>query len=162
MKKLGILLFALMIGFAAEAQINPHALGLRLGGGDAGGSEISYQHGLSRKTRFEADLGWRNSKYYDAFCLTGVHQWVFPIESGFQWFVGVGGQFGSWSWDDKYYNGNDDDGMWIAIAGQIGIEYQFSEVPLQIGIDARPNIGVVNSNSELGNWDVALSIRYCF
>ena len=161
MKKLVFLVLAMLFSALTQAQINEHALGLRLGGGDAGGTEISYQHGLSGKTRLEFDLGWRNDRYYDAFCLSGVHQWVFPIESGFQWFVGVGGQIGSWSWDDKY-TGNDDDGMWIGVAGQIGIEYQFSEVPLQIGIDARPTIGIVNSNSDLGYWDLALSVRYCF
>lgn len=161
MRKLGFLVLVLLISTFAEAQINKHALGLRLGGGDAGGTEVSYQHGLSSNTRLEADLGWRNENYYDAFCFTGIHQWVFPIESGFQWYVGVGGQIGSWSWDKKYET-NDDDGMWVSIAGQIGIEYQFQQVPIQLAIDGRPTIGIVNSNSDLGFWDLALSVRYCF
>ncbi|MFT3738569.1 MAG: hypothetical protein QM786_07405 [Breznakibacter sp.] len=161
MRKTVLVLFALMLGTVAFAQINDHALGLRLGGSNSVSNEISYQHGLSNKNRFEADLGLRNHKYYSAFSLSGVYQWVWGIESGFSWYAGVGGQLGSWSWKDKY-SGDDDSGTWLAVLGQIGIEYQFTEIPIQISIDTRPSIGLVNYNSELGYWDLALGIRYTF
>lgn len=161
MRKTVLVLFALMLGTAAFGQINKHALGLRLGGGNSVNNEISYQYGLSNKNRLEADLGLRSDRYYNAFSLSGIYQWVWGIESGFSWYAGVGGQLGSWSWKNKYA-GNDDSGTWLSVLGQVGIEYQFSEIPIQIAIDTRPSIGLVNYNSDLGYWDLALSVRYTF
>ena len=47
MKKYLIAYIILFIGLYAQSQVNPHAIGLRLGGdGQVNGAEISYQHGL--------------------------------------------------------------------------------------------------------------------
>jgi hypothetical protein len=44
-KALIILGVVLSMSFFAQAQVNPHAIGLRLGGnGTSSGAEISYQH----------------------------------------------------------------------------------------------------------------------
>ena len=62
MKK--IILSAIMLiglAFTAQAQdISKNALGLRLGGNNGFGGEVSYQRGLSKNNRLELDLGWRN------------------------------------------------------------------------------------------------------
>jgi len=167
MKK--VLLSALMlfgIAISAQAQdISKNALGLRLGDNDGFGGEISYQRGLSSNNRLELDLGWRNSNEVDAFKLTGLYQWVWNIEGGFNWYAGVGGGIGSWSYDKRI--GNDrykDNGTFLFAAGDIGIEYNFEEAPIQLSLDFRPEIYFNSDDFRNDNFgpDIALGIRYRF
>jgi opacity protein-like surface antigen len=163
MKK--IILSAIMLmglAFTAQAQdFSKNALGLRLGDNDGFGGELSYQRGLSKDNRLELDLGWRNSNEVDAFKLTGVYQWVWNIEGGFNWYAGVGGGIGSWSYD---HHGANDSGTFLFAAGDIGIEYNFEEAPIQLALDARPELYFNSDNYRDDNFspDIALSIRYRF
>ncbi len=163
MKK--IILSAIMLmglTFAAQAQdISKNALGLRLGDNNGFGGEISYQRGLSDNNRLELDLGWRNNDNVDGFKLTGLYQWVWNIDGGFNWYAGVGGGVGSWSHDNG--NNNDkDNGTFAFAAGDIGIEYGFKEVPILLSLDFRPEIGAVNYYGDNYSSDIALAIRYRF
>lgn len=145
------------LAFTAQAQdISKNALGLRLGDNDGFGGEISYQRGLSDNNRLELDLGWRNSNDVDAFKLTGIYQWVWNIDGGFNWYAGVGGGIGSWSNNDL-----NNDGTFVFAAGDVGIEYNFSEAPIMLSLDARPEFGFSDYNDDLG-FDIALGIRYKF
>lgn len=147
------------LAFTTQAQdISKNALGLRLGDNDGFGGELSYQRGLSDNNRLELDLGWRNSKNTDAFKLTGIYQWVWNIDGGFNWYAGVGGGLGSWSYNDNTFK---DSGTFVFAAGDVGIEYNFNEAPIQLSLDARPEFGFSDYNDDLG-FDVALSIRYKF
>ena len=158
MKKLILSAFMLLgLAFSAQAQdISKNALGLRLGDNDGFGGEISYQRGMGSNNRLEFDLGWRNSKDVDAFKLVGLYQWVWNIEGGFNWYAGVGAGIGSWS-----YNKNDfkDSGSFVLAAGDIGIEYNFQEAPIQLSLDFRPEIYFGNKDNDFGP-DIALGIRY--
>lgn len=163
MKKiLFVILLLISFGFTISAQeISKHAIGLRLGSNDGFGGEISYQHRLSKNNRAEFDLGFRNSSNYNAFKLTGIYQWVWNIDGGFNWFAGVGGGVGSYSIAKK--NGFDgSSGVFFDVAGDIGIEYIF-DFPLQVSLDFRPEfyVGDKYRNNNFGN-DIALSIRYRF
>ena len=165
MKK--IILSAMMllaIGFAAQAQdISKNALGLRFGDNDGFGGEISYQRALSSNNRLEVDLGWRNSNHYDAVKVTGIYQWVWNIEGGFNWYAGVGAGLAAWDYDYDGPNNDDykDSGTYVFAAGDIGIEYGFKEVPILISLDARPEIGTGGYNDDFG-FDIGLGIRYRF
>lgn len=162
MKKL-VLLSLCIFGLTLTSQaqtIADNALGLRLGGSDGVGTEISYQRGLSDNNRLELDLGWRNGKYYDAFKLTGIYQWVWNIESGFNWYAGFGGGVGSVDGNDDRFD-HDDDGLFVNAAGNVGIEYNFN-FPLLLSLDFRPEFGVINSYGDDVDFDVALGIRYQF
>jgi hypothetical protein len=163
MKKL--LFTAIMLvglAFSAEAQnFSKNAIGLRLGDNDGFGGEISYQRGLSAKNRLEFDLGWRNSKDVDAFKLIGLYQWVWNIDGGFNWYAGVGGGVGSWNYNR---DGFKDSGSFVALAGDIGIEYNF-DFPLQLSLDFRPEIYFGGDYADFRDGfgpDVALGIRYRF
>ena len=138
MKK--VLLTAIMLvglAFSSEAQtFSKNSIGLRLGDNDGFGGEISYQRALSSNNRLELDLGWRNSKDVDAFKLVGLYQWVWNIDGGFNWYAGAGGGVGSWSFNR---DGEKANGSFVAIAGDIGIEYNF-DFPLQLSLDFRPEI----------------------
>ncbi len=164
MKKLILSAFMLLgLAFSAQAQyISKNALGLRLGDNDGFGGEISYQRGMGSNNRLEFDLGWRNSKDVDAFKLVGLYQWVWNIEGGFNWYAGVGAGIGSWSYDK---NGFSDSGTFVLAAGDLGIEYNFQEAPIQLSLDFRPEFYLNNSGdnqfreNDFGP-DIALGIRY--
>ncbi|MDX1762196.1 MAG: hypothetical protein R3218_08590 [Christiangramia sp.] len=167
MKKLILIaVFAIGATFVNKTQaqsISENALGLRLGGGDGIGPEISYQRALGgQNNRLELDLGWRNHSRYDAFKLTGLYQWVWNIDGGFNWYAGLGGGVGSVDvhedWRERYPN----DGAFLFVAGDIGIEYNF-DIPLLLSLDFRPEIGFndYNVTNDLSP-DIALGIRYQF
>lgn len=154
--------FAFGSTFFSQTQaqsIADNALGLRLGGGDGVGPEISWQKAVGgANNRLEFDLGWRTHSRYDAFKLTGLYQWVWNIDGGFNWYAGAGGGVGNV--DDNREGAPD--GAFLFVAGDIGIEYNF-DIPLLISLDFRPEIGfndydVVNNFSP----DIALGIRYQF
>lgn len=171
MKKLKII-FALFcfVSITTNAQdIAENAIGLRLGDSDGFGAEISYQRRIQRTNRLEIDLGWRDSRQYDAFKLVGVYQWVLPIDGGFNWYFGPGVGLGSvnfspvpYNYDNKEYY-DPDGGLFILAAGDIGIEYNLN-IPLLISLDFRPEIGLVGYQdfSDNFNFDIALGIRYQF
>lgn len=162
MKKIVLSAFMLLgLAFSAQAQdISKNALGLRLGDNDGFGGEISYQRGLGDNNRLELDLGWRNSDNIDAFKLAGLYQWVWNIDGGFNWYAGVGGGIGSWSYDGPGDPDNDS-GTFLFAAGDIGIEYNF-DIPLQLSLDIRPEIYFNSDDYRDDNFgpDIALGIRY--
>jgi hypothetical protein len=162
MRKLFLSVF-MLIGLALTAQAQErNALGLRLGDNDGFGGEISYQRLLGDNNRLELDLGWRNSNDYDAFKLAALYQWVWNIEGGFNWYAGVGGGLGSWSYDGPGGGDNDDDGTFLFAAGDIGIEYNF-DIPLQLSLDFRPELYFADDyyGDDFGP-DIALGIRFKF
>jgi len=163
MKKIILSAFMLMgLAFSTQAQeISKNALGLRLGDNDGFGGEISYQRGLSDNNRLELDLGWRNNNNVDAFKLTGLYQWVWNIDGGFNWYAGVGGGVGSWSIDNNDF---DDSGTFAFVAGDLGIEYGFDEVPILLSLDIRPELYFNSDDFRNDNFgpDIALGIRYQF
>ncbi|WGD34478.1 hypothetical protein [Olleya sp. YS] len=158
MKKL--FLFAIAIfGFATctyAQDISDNAIGLRFGDSDGFGAEISYQRALGSNNRLEADLGWRSGKGYDGFKLTGLYQWVWVLDGDFNWYAGVGGGVGSYSFDNKFA----DDETFIFAAGDIGIEYNF-DIPLQLSLDFRPELGFGDFRDDL-DFDIALGVRFRF
>jgi hypothetical protein len=154
-------LFLFGLGMTSQAQdISDNALGLRLGDNDGFGGEISYQRKLSSDNRLELDLGWRNSKNVDAIKLAGLYQWVWNIDGGFNWYAGVGGGLGTWSYDT---NGFSDNGTILFAAGDIGIEYNF-DFPLQLSLDFRPELYFNSDDYREDSFgpDLALGIRYRF
>ncbi|MES2544378.1 MAG: hypothetical protein V4548_05800 [Bacteroidota bacterium] len=168
MKKI-ILSVMMLIGLAfnAEAQeVSKNALGLRVGDNDGFGGEISYQRKFAGDNRLELDLGWRDSKNFDATKLVGIYQWIWNIDGGFNWYAGVGGGIGSWS-----YNGPGDPdpnrGTFLLAAGDIGIEYDFAEAPIQLSLDIRPEFYFGDDRSDFDDYDnfgpdIALGIRFTF
>ncbi len=144
-------------------EISEHAIGLRMGDSDGFGAEISYQKSLSRYNRLEVDLGWRDNRNFSAFKLSGIYQWVLPLDGNFNWYYGVGGGLGNVSFDNDLFNTSDNDGLFVFGAGNIGIEYNF-DIPLLISLDFRPEIGLVGYDgfSDNFDFDIALGIRYQF
>lgn len=147
MKKL-VLAFGLFVGvFSTNAQdISDNAIGLRFGGGNGAGGEISYQKNLGNNNRLEIDLGLANE--FANFKASGLYQWVWNVEEKFNWYAGAGGGIVSAN------------GTGIYAAGIVGIEYNF-DAPILLSIDYRPEIGLAGGLEGL-NSDIALSVRYQF
>ena len=156
----GLFLFV-TIGMHAQS-ISEHAIGLRLGDSDGFGAEISYQKSIGRYNRAEFNLGWRDSREFDAFKLTGVYQWVHQLDGNFNWYYGVGGGLGSVEFE-PVPDGEDNDGLFVFAAGDIGVEYNF-DIPLLLSLDFRPEIGLIGYDGfDNGfDFDIALGIRYQF
>ncbi len=169
MKNLKLLLFTMLfVAVSANAQeISNHALGLRLGDSDGFGAEISYQKKIKRYNRLELDLGWRDSRNYNAFKIAGVYQWVLPIDGRLNWYYGFGGGLGSVDFESRFNDNNEpfdpDGGLFVFAAGDVGIEYNF-DFPLLLSLDFRPEIGLVGYGdfSDSFDFDVALGVRYQF
>ena len=168
MKKLIVLLLISgLFSFTAFSQdVSEHALGLRLGDSDGFGAEISYQRKVAQFNRVEVDLGFRDSREYDAFKLTGVYQWVHSIDGGFNWFYGFGGGLGNVDFESvSGPNGvfTPEGGLFVFAAGNIGVEYNF-EIPLLISLDIRPELGLIGYDdfSDSFDFDIALGLRYQF
>lgn len=157
MKKILLLsLLALGMQLAISAQVNPNAIGIRLGGdGEINGAELSYQKGLNDINRLELDLGFGYSKFHNRAFLAGIYHWVMDLSGGLNWYIGPGASIGMYRYDenDQYLN--------VALGGQIGIEYDFnvSGTPLLLSIDGRPMWDFIGDNAGLG-WGAALGIRY--
>jgi hypothetical protein len=158
MKKIILVLITCIgLSFTSKAQdIADNAIGLRLGGGDGFGTEVSYQRFLGGNNRLEVDLGWRSGNDFDGFKLIGLYQWVWVLEGDFNWYAGVGGGLGSYD-DNRFNNGSE---TFVVAAGNVGIEYSF-DIPLMLSLDFRPELGFGNINDDL-NFDIALGIRYQF
>lgn len=162
MKKFLITL-ACLIGFAFmghSQEIAPNAIGLRLGGANGAGAEINYQRHLEQNNRLELGLGFRSDSNFNAFKLTGIYQWVWNIEGGFNWYAGPGVGIGGVN--DRRHHSHHDDGVYALIAGDIGVEYNF-DIPLHVFIDFRPEIGLVNYDVyDVFSPDFAIGVRYKF
>lgn len=168
-----IAIFVGLISFSSTAQVNPHAIGVRLGGGVYGnGLEISYQHGVSDMNRLEFDLGWTYGKYnneigygsnYSRIVISGIYHWDWNLTEGLNWYVGPGAQIGYW--DYKYNTTDYNDQVTIGIGGQIGLEYDFNNhgAPILLSLDTRPMWGVIGPTYYRSfGYGAALGIRYTF
>jgi hypothetical protein len=153
-----VMLIGLTVTVNAQ-DISENAIGLRLGSNDGFGAEVSYQRRLSDANRLELDLGWRNSNKVNAFKLAGIYQWIWNIDGGFNWYAGVGGGIGSWSIDNSVVK---DSGTFVFAAGDIGIEYNFDEAPIQLSLDFRPELGGNGYYENNYGADIALGVRYKF
>lgn len=144
------------LGYYSQAQLNPHAIGLRFGGnGEINGAEISYQHGIGEMNRLELDLGFGANKHHHRTFIAGIYHWVWNLTGGLNWFIGPGASLGFHSYD------NHDGFLNVALGGQIGLEYDFNRhsTPLLLSLDARPMWDFIGDHAGLG-WGASLGIRY--
>ncbi len=165
MKKILLTLAIIIAGttLATAQNFSKNALGIRIGGGNGFGTEISYQRALGGNNRLEIDLGIENDNDFDGFKAVGIYQWVWNIDGGFNWYAGVGGGVGNVSYNDDFNrrnNRNNYSETFLLFAGQVGIEYNF-DIPIQLALDTRPEFyfGDVRDGSGYG---IALSVRYTF
>ena len=162
MKKSIFLFFALLVlGFQANSQkIAENAIGLRLSESNGFGPEVNYQRALGESNRLELGLGWHSERYWDDVKFTGIYQWVWNIDGGFNWYAGPGLGAGIESYDryTDYYRRKDSEAF-AFFTGDVGIEYNF-DFPLLVSFDFRPQVNL-NYRDDV-SFDVGISARYQF
>lgn len=152
MKKFLLVLIAVIgISFTANAQFN--AIGVRVGGGQGFGAELSYQQALGGFNRLEFDLGFHNLNEVAHFGLIAVYQAHFNITKGLGWYAGVGGRADLITKPETKFS--------LGIVGQAGLDYYFNAIPIQLSLDIRPCFYLIPS-TEFHWGDIALGIRYAF
>ncbi len=164
MKKL-VFIFALIFCcvFAAQSQSSyKSAIGLRLGVPIS----ISFKHFISEPGAIELFAGFRNYGgfvyNYGWFNAGGLYQHHFPIESvaGLKWYVGGGAAAYFWHYDDGFLNPGSN--ISIGILGNLGLDYKFADLPINLSADWVPAVFVNGYGSGFGAGYGALSARYTF
>lgn len=153
MKKILLLITIIALGSIASAQVSSNALGIRFYGGDNfSGAELSYQKGLSQRNRVELDASFGFKSDNTRLAIIGIYHWNWGIAAGLNWYVGPGASLSF----DNYSHSNS---INIGLGGQIGIEYNFRDLPLLVSLDTRPMWDFLGDVNGLG-WGAALGFRF--
>ena len=156
MKKLTfVLLIALVLGLQSNAQDYNTGIGLRGGWGTG----LTIKHFIHDNKAVE---GIFDSRWH-GFSVTGlyeIHNQAFGVDR-LNWYYGIGGHIGFW--DGRYYWNHNTDRNYtvIGIDGILGLEYNFKEIPFNIGVDWKPAFNLTDSSGFWGDGG-AISIRYIF
>ena len=164
MKKL-LLIFALagfLLNFQAEAQPYENAVGLRASWGFGG----TFKHFLNESAAIEGILNYRNFgvlsldwSYVQVTGLYQVHKDLSNVFDGLQYYYGGGAFIGFWGGD--FLNRIDGDQTYIGIVGNLGLDYAFADLPINLSVDWIPGISLVGGGGFLGTAG-GLAIRYYF
>ncbi|REG81069.1 outer membrane insertion C- signal [Algoriphagus antarcticus] len=147
MKYLKIISLVLFFGLAAAHESNAQEVGIRFGNFYGNNVAIDGVFGLGQFSRIHADLSFGgNGVGLDALW-NPIYR---PVStSDFNYYLGFGPSF--------YFG----DPFAFGVAGEIGIEYAFEEVPIVIGLDWRPNLRIVENTDFLAD-QFGLNIRWRF
>jgi hypothetical protein len=151
------LTLVIFISAITAAQDYNTGVGLRLGFTQG----LTVKHFLSQRSAVEGLLATR----WRGFEITGlyeVHNNAFDVER-LNWYFGGGGHVGFWNGDNANGRLGDEGGNYtiVGIDGILGIEYNFKEVPINIGLDWKPEFNLTGYTGFWGDGG-ALSIRYIF
>ncbi len=122
-------------------------------------SGLTVKHFIGTKSAFEGILATR----WRGFEITGlleIHNQAFDAER-LKWYFGFGGHIGFWNGDYAKWGTPGSKYTVLGIDGILGLEYSFTEIPVNISLDWKPTINIVGYS---GFWadGGALSIRYIF
>jgi hypothetical protein len=156
MKKI-ILIVLISFCFATVSFSQNYNTGIGLRGGFSSG--LTIKHFVSSNSAIEAIIATR----WQGLELTGLYEFhhsFFDAES-LNWYIGFGGHVGFWNGDHSYWGEPGTDYTVAGVDGILGIEYSFRTVPINIGIDWKPELNLIGYT---GFWadGGALSIRYIF
>ena len=145
MKKL-ILVVAAVLGLAVVAAAQPRAIGVRAGYG----AELSYQHTLGGNSFGELDLGWSAGAISAGLAYDFQVAPLGPLNfyAGPQVALGL-------------YAGGETTVFALGAGAQLGLEYCFDQIPLQLSLDWKPTLMFVPATA-FGWQSIALGIRYLF
>ena len=139
----------------SSAQDYQTAIGLRAGFSNG----LTVKHFIGARSALEGILAsrWRGLE------ITGlyeIHNRFFNTER-LNWYIGFGGHAGFWNGDYAEWGTPGTSYAVIGVDGILGLEYNFMEVPINIGLDWKPAFNFVGYS---GFWadGGALSIRYIF
>jgi hypothetical protein len=156
MKKLTLTL-AIVFSLSLVANAQDYKTGIGLRGGFYNG--LTVKHFIGDKAALEGLLATRWGGL-EITVLYEIHKPLSDVER-LKWFYGIGGHVGFYDGDKTTWG---DAGTTYSVVGIdliLGLEYSFSEIPLNLGIDWKPLFNFVGYNKFFGDGG-ALSIRYIF
>src|SRR5690349_3703856 len=129
-----LLFISLIIAFSfsSKAQEYKTAVGIRLGpSSPAIAPGFTIKHFLDEKHAVEGIVGIN-----DGIGICGLYEWHFPVTSveHLQWFAGAGA-YAAYRSSTSYIGG----------AGIIGVDYKFPDIPLNISVDWKPELNLIES-----------------
>lgn len=144
MKKTLLILAALL----ALTHVSAQEIGIRFGSGLENNVAIDGIFSIGEYSRVHTDVAFSNAG------LGVAALWNFSFEPindfpDLHWYLGAG---------PFAVIGDDFD---LGVAGEIGIEYQFLDIPLIIGLDWRPTLEVID-HTRFSISGVGLNVRYQF
>lgn len=143
MKKLFLAVIAslMMCSFS-----NAQEIGIRLGNVTGGDAAIDAVFSLSKFSRLHADVSFGHGVGIDLL-------WDFlyrPLgNEPLNWYVGVGPYM---LIEDPFY---------LGVAGEVGLEYRFTDVPIALGFDWRPAFNIIE-NTDMYWGGFGFNARYVF
>jgi len=156
MKK--IILVLIVIAAATGLFGMDYGTGVGVRGGLSNG--LTVKHFIGETIAIEGIFASR----WGGFNITGLYEIhkasAFDVEH-LNWYYGLGAHVGFWSGKDVGWADDEDDYTVIGIDGIIGIEYNFQELPINIGLDWKPAFNL-SGNTEFWGDGGALSIRFVF
>jgi hypothetical protein len=156
MKKILLTLtFVLFLTLSSSAQDYNTGVGLRLGFSNG----LAVKHFLGDRSAVEGILVTR----WRGFEMTGLyerHNQAFDVER-LRWYFGGGGHIGFWNGDNTPWGERATNYTLIGIDGVLGIEYSFREVPINVGIDWKPEVNITGYSVFWPDGG-ALTLRYIF
>ncbi len=147
-----IVILFLSVNSLVKAQDYENAVGLRFGLSNG----VTLKHFISTSDAVEGILSTR----WGGFNLTGLyerHTSAFDTD-GLYFFYGAGAHIGSFN---NSWFADTDSHIVIGIDGIIGLEYVFTEVPLNLSLDWKPGFNLIGYTGFWGD-ELALSVRYMF
>lgn len=158
MKKLALVIVIAIFGLNVKAQDYDLAGGLRFGLGTG----VTLKTSIGGDAMLEGILSFRSY----GFEITGLYEVhnanVFGTPR-LNWYYGGGAHIGSY----RGYRSNPKTDieyttkLSLGIDGILGIEYNFTEIPLNLSLDWKPQINLISNNGFWGD-NGALSARYMF
>ncbi len=145
MKKF-ILVIAAVLGLAVVASAQPRALGVRVGWG----GELSYQHTLGAENFLEVDAGWGAN----AISVGAAYDFQIAPLGPFGFYAGPAAHV--WLGGSEEQNN-----LVLGVGAQLGLEYMFDGIPLQLSLDWKPLFTLVPATG-FGWQSFGLGIRYAF
>lgn len=155
--KKGCITFILVFVLYSLAYSQDYSTGIGLRAGFSNG--LTIKHFIGEKVALEGLFAsrWRGFEFTGLY---EIHNRAFQTER-LNWFIGFGGHIGFWNGDYANWGEPNRSYTVVGIDGILGLEYNFTEVPINLGLDWKPSFNFAGYS---GFWadGGALSIRYIF
>lgn len=143
-----VLAIFFMIHGSVQAQEYKSAIGARLGYP----LSVSFKTNLNEKNALEAYVGYRGFSGFNWLSASGaylIHDDLGDTE-GLRWYYGGGAGVIFWSYDDDFFFEDTESSLGFTLNGYIGLEYTFSDVPINLTLDWVPTFIISGFGSATG------------
>ncbi len=148
------IMLALGMFILSNSQDYNTGIGFRFGTGNG----FTVKHFFNDRSAIE---GLLTTKWH-GFDITGLyekHDRAFDADR-LRWFYGFGAHIGSYNGDYVEWGASGATHNVLGIDGIIGLEYSFTEAPINLGLDLKPALNIFGYTHFYA--DLALSVRYIF